>query len=52
MSAEPTTRANLERMRMSPLLRRLFGEDFAAYSAAVSRWWPRLRGWQQRAVGR
>ena len=29
-----------------PNLRARFGEDYAAYTAAVRRWWPRLRPWR------
>jgi protein-S-isoprenylcysteine O-methyltransferase Ste14 len=29
-----------------PSLRARFGEDYAAYTAAVRRWWPRLRPWR------
>jgi protein-S-isoprenylcysteine O-methyltransferase Ste14 len=29
-----------------PALRARFGEDYAAYTAAVRRWWPRLRPWR------
>jgi protein-S-isoprenylcysteine O-methyltransferase Ste14 len=29
-----------------PALRARFGADYAAYTAAVRRWWPRLRPWR------
>jgi protein-S-isoprenylcysteine O-methyltransferase Ste14 len=29
-----------------PDLRARFGEDYAAYTAAVRRWWPRWRPWR------
>lgn len=29
-----------------PALRARFGADYAAYGAAVRRWWPRLRPWR------
>jgi protein-S-isoprenylcysteine O-methyltransferase Ste14 len=28
-----------------PTLRRKFGADYEAYCRSVSRWWPRLKGW-------
>jgi len=33
------------RLYEEPLLRRRFGEDYAAYRRAVPGWWPRLRPW-------
>lgn len=29
-----------------PALRARFGDDYASYTAAVRRWWPRLRPWR------
>ena len=29
-----------------PVLRARFGADYAEYSAAVRRWWPRLHPWR------
>jgi protein-S-isoprenylcysteine O-methyltransferase Ste14 len=29
-----------------PALRARFGDDYAAYTASVRRWWPRLRPWR------
>jgi protein-S-isoprenylcysteine O-methyltransferase Ste14 len=34
------------RLYEEPALRQRFGADYAAYCAAVRRWWPRLRPWQ------
>ena len=30
-----------------PTLRRKFGDDYEAYCRNVSRWWPRLKGWDK-----
>ncbi|HVH86601.1 MAG TPA: hypothetical protein VM912_07735, partial [Terriglobales bacterium] len=30
-----------------PTLRRNFGVDYEAYCRNVSRWWPRLKGWDK-----
>lgn len=30
-----------------PTLRRKFGVDYEAYCRNVSRWWPRLKGWDK-----
>jgi protein-S-isoprenylcysteine O-methyltransferase Ste14 len=34
------------RLYEEPALRARFGDDYAAYTAAVRRWWPRLRPWR------
>jgi protein-S-isoprenylcysteine O-methyltransferase Ste14 len=34
------------RLYEEPGLHARFGEDYAAYTAAVRRWWPRLRPWR------
>jgi len=32
-----------------PTLRRKFGADYEGYCQSVSRWWPRLKGWDKEA---